>query len=350
MPQSFKNAWRWLVGASAAAMLIASMSPAANAQSETAGLITLCIAKNGKIVGIDVACKSKQLQLTWNIPGPQGPPGEPGSVGPAGPPGEVGPTGATGNIGNQGPQGPTGSPGATGPTGSQGGVGAVGMQGPMGSKGLTGPAGVQGVTGVTGLPGNPGLVKGAKGPVGPKGTPSQPPGDFVTVLSGGTLGTTIGTMAGIQLSPTTGTGTGLLAFPLYMGPGNGASVAGIATPPGAPQASVEVPTPGGNAFNLQVLISPAGVGPGNGGDYIFIVCNEATCDPTVLACDMDQDTPTPLTTCASNSGSGVAVNGPLAFLPGDTLSIQAFNSEMSTNTVDVSWSLDYAINPADVGP
>ena len=47
MPQSFKNAWRWLVGASAAAMLIASISPAANAQ-----VITLCVSEHGKIVGM----------------------------------------------------------------------------------------------------------------------------------------------------------------------------------------------------------------------------------------------------------------------------------------------------------
>jgi hypothetical protein len=45
------------------------------------------------------------------------------------------------------------------------------------------------------------------------------------------------------------------------------------------------------------------------------------------------------------------IGSPLAedYLPGDTLSIQAFKGEaaISTNTVDVRWSLDYAIAPAD---
>jgi hypothetical protein len=31
------------------------------------------------------------------------------------------------------------------------------------------------------------------------------------------------------------------------------------------------------------------------------------------------------------------------FAPGDNFSIQAYNSENSTNTVDVSWSLDFGI-------
>jgi hypothetical protein len=56
MPQSFKNAWRWLVGASAAAMLIASISPAANAQIPDTGIITICVARNGKIIGVDHVC------------------------------------------------------------------------------------------------------------------------------------------------------------------------------------------------------------------------------------------------------------------------------------------------------
>src|SRR5208282_3796234 len=89
MPQSFKNAWRWLVGASAAAMLIATISPAANADS---GIITLCVSRSGRIVGVDIQCKPHQIQLTWNIPGAQGPQGPQGYPGPAGAPGEIGPT------------------------------------------------------------------------------------------------------------------------------------------------------------------------------------------------------------------------------------------------------------------
>ena len=71
MPQSFKNAWRWLVGTSAAAMLIAIISPAASADT---GLITLCIARKGKIVGVDIHCQPHNLQLTGNIPGAAGSP------------------------------------------------------------------------------------------------------------------------------------------------------------------------------------------------------------------------------------------------------------------------------------
>jgi hypothetical protein len=53
------------------------------------------------------------------------------------------------------------------------------------------------------------------------------------------------------------------------------------------------------------------------------------------------------TVCSSALQTGSAQA--LDYLPGDTLSIQAYNSEaaMSVNDVDVRWSLDYAIAPAD---
>jgi hypothetical protein len=38
----------------------------------------------------------------------------------------------------------------------------------------------------------------------------------------------------------------------------------------------------------------------------------------------------------------------LAFLPGDTISLLAYNAEVSTNTVDVSWSLDFALGPDEL--
>ena len=164
MPQSFRNAWRWLVGASAAAMLIASISPAANAQVPDTGIIRVCIAKNGRILGVNQPCNHANFALVWNIPGAQGPQGPQGNVGPAG------------------------APGAVGPTGSQGLVGGVGMTGPMGSMGLTGPAGAQGVTGVTGPTGDmgrPGPV-GPTGMMGPSGVPAGLTGDNVEILSGGT--------------------------------------------------------------------------------------------------------------------------------------------------------------------
>ena len=341
MPQSFKNAWRWLVGASAAAMLIASISPAANAQVPDTGIITICVARNGKIIGVDHVCKNHNFELKWNIPGP---------------------------VGAQGPQGvvgPAGAPGAVGPTGSQGPVGPVGPTGPMGSVGLTGPAGVQGVTGPagpTGDLGHPGPTgpTGAVGPTGPSGVPSFPPGsnDNVEMLTGGTLGGTIGSRALIQLTADSGA-LGMPTTPLYMGPGNGASGEGIFSippaPVAAPQTSVQVPTPGGTAFNMTVSIAPGDSGP-LGSEYTFVLCNEADCDLlTNPFCKVAHDSfPGNDTTVCSSSLSG----GALAedYLPGDTLSIQAYNSEASfvgpaailrPNTVDVRWSLDYAIAPAD---
>jgi len=337
MPQSFRNAWRWLLGASAAAMLIASISPAANAQTPDTGIITVCIGRNGRVLGINHRCKDRNFQLKWNIPGPQGPQGPQGNVGPAG------------------------APGAVGPTGSQGLVGGVGMMGPMGSVGLTGPAGAQGVTGPpgpTGDLGRPGHV-GPTGVMGPSGVPAGLTGDNVEILSGGTLGSTIGSNAGIQLTMDTGA-LGMPTTPIYMGPGNGASGLGITSIPPAPvagpQTSVQVPTPGGTAFNLVVTIGPSDSGA-LGSQYSFVVCNEADCDITMNPfCQVAHDaTPSgnDTTACSSNLQTGSA--RALDYLPGDTLSIQAFNSEATfpggsvippPPILDVRWSLDYAIAPA----
>jgi hypothetical protein len=337
MPQSFRNAWRWLVGASAAAMLIASISPVANAQTADTGIITLCIGRNGGILGVDHRCKDRNFELRWNIPGPQGPQGPQGNVGPAG------------------------APGAVGPTGSQGLVGPVGPSGPIGSVGLTGPAGAQGVTGLTGPTGDVGRP-GPTGPiglVGPSGTPAPFTGDNVEILSGGTLGGTIGGAAQIQLDMTTGS-DGLPTTPIYMGPGNGASGKGIFSIPPAPvagpQTSVQVPTPGGTAFNLTVSITPGDSGP-IGAEYTFILCNEADCDIfTNPFCKVAHDSlpGNDTTVCSSSLSGGILAE---EYLPGDTLSIQAYNSEATTQVVsrngevltpplNVNWSLDYAIAPA----
>ena len=171
-------------------------------------------------------------------------------------------------------------------------------------------------------------------------------------LSGGTLGATIGANAGIQLASISGF-LGAPQFPIYMGPGNGASGQGITSVPpapvAAPQASVQVPTPGGTAFNLWVSIGPGDAGP-LGSDYNFIVCNEADCDITTNPfCKLGNDSfpGTDTTVCSSSTQLGSVRT--LDFLPGDTLSIQAYRSEASivTNTVDVRWSMDYAIAPAD---
>ncbi len=332
MPQTFKNAWRWLVGASAAAILIAIVSPAANAQVPDTGIIKLCVARSGKIVGVNHACPNRNFELIWNIPGQQGPEGLQGNVGPAGAPGAVGPTGAQGLVGPVGPAGP---------------LGALGLTGPAGAQGLTGP------TGPTGNVGHPGPV-GPIGLMGPSGTPAPFTGDNTEILSGGTLGGTIGGAAQIQLTAESGdTPTGSPTFPLYMGPGNGASSASLFTvppdPTANPQTSVEVPTPGGTAFNMTVSITPGDSGP-LGSEYTFILCNEGDCDITTNPfCKVANDSfpGTDTTVCSSSLTVGSALSED--YLPGDTLSIQAFKSEANivTNTVNVNWSLDYAITPAD---
>jgi len=326
MSQSFKYAWRWLMGASAAAMLVASIPAAANAQTDgTPPLITLCVARSGKIVAINLECKPKQIQLTWNIPGPTGAPG------------------------NQGAQGPDGVDGEVGPVGPQGPIGPPGLPGLAGAKGPTGPTGPQGPTGDPGLIGNTG-PQGPQGPVGPPGTPGKDgsDGDHIATLTGGTLGSAVGANisgASIQLDPTTGSG-GFPTFPLYMGPGNGGDKASVS--PNSGQAAVHVPTPGGEAFHLEVFIDADPGGPaGTGGAYRFIVCNEihiaggteTNCDPAVLSCNINNDVNTGRPheqRCSDDSNE-------LEYLPGDTIVVQAYNVENSTNLVDVSWSLDYAL-------
>ena len=143
MPQSFKNAWRWLVGASAAAMLIASISPAANAQQSVpdTGLITVCVGTAGKVDGVNIKCPKRDFQLTWNIPGPTGPTGVQGATGPAGPVGLAGFTGVQGDVGPVGMTGPMGPVGFTGPEGAQG---ITGPAGPTGNVGFAGPTGAVG--------------------------------------------------------------------------------------------------------------------------------------------------------------------------------------------------------------
>jgi hypothetical protein len=324
MSQSFKYAWRWLMGASAAAMLIASIPAAANAQTDgTPPLITLCVAKSGKIVAINLECRPHQIQLTWNIPGPAGAPGNQG---------EQGPDGVTGEVGPVGPQGPIGPPG---------------LPGLAGAKGPTGPTGPQGPTGDPGLIGNTGR-QGDKGPVGNQGTPGTNglDGDHIGMLTGGTLGGTVGAFASIQLTPDTGLG-GSTTFPIYLGPGNGADRGAVSVSSG--QASVQVPTPGGEAFHLQVFISADPGGPaGTGGGYQFTVCNEqhvsgdpeTNCSFSNLSCQIVNDTGPggrPHEQRCSDDSNEVE------FLPGDTIVLQAWNFENSTNTVSVSWSVDYAL-------
>jgi hypothetical protein len=302
MPQSLKYAWRWLMAASAAAMLIATIPAAARAQTNgTPPEITLCVGRDGFVHAVNLQCRPHQIQLTWNIQGPAG---------------------IAGIQGIQGPQGVTGPAGEVGP---QGAVGDVGLQGPAGAQGATGPTGAQGATGSTGPTGDTGAT-GVQGPQGPQGAPGTngingENGDNISTMTGGTLGDQVGGDAEIQLTDDTSAD-----FPLFMGPGNGASVV---------QTSVQVPTPGGLAFDLQVAIDNE---PGTAASYTFVVCNNGVdgdncfISPAGVSCTIANAA----TECADDSDE-------VFFNPGDTLSIEAFASEDDPNTVDVGWSLDYGV-------
>ncbi len=117
-----------------------------------------------------------------------------------------------------------------------------------------------------------------------------------------------------------------------MAPGNGADFV---------QATEQVPTPGGTAFHLQVQLyldgPPPGGGPGGPGDsaaYTFIVCDNQTCDPATagVSCVIRGTD----STCFDDTDT-------VDFLPGDAISIMAYNSAGEPETLNVSWSLDYAL-------
>lgn len=152
MPASFKFAWRWLVGAAAAAILcVAALPSVGHAEN-----IEICINNgNGRIKGINLgqgACTGNTTELDWAAVGPAGPTGMQGVVGDPGLPGTQGPQGAPGlqgppgEQGDAGPQGPQGAIGPTGPTGPAGIMGEEGVRGPTGPTGLTGPSGIPGIS------------------------------------------------------------------------------------------------------------------------------------------------------------------------------------------------------------
>ena len=309
MPQALKHALRWLIGASAAMMFVAGMPASATATEQfTATSITLCINRAGRIQGLNPPCGQRTTALTWNVTGPDGP------AGPAGDQGPRGPKGPQGFIGPQGPVGPTG------------------VDGPQGPQGLTGPTGAQGPTGDQGPIGNTGPI-GPTGPQGPQGDPgldglNGTNGDLTTTLTGGTLGNIVGKDAGIQLDPATGDGvTGNPVFPLFLGPGNGADFV---------QTTVQTPTPGGTLFNLHVALAPGETSGIVGSEYTFEICNENDCT-TGVTCKVHHDLVENTTACRD------AVNS-FAFAPGDTVSLIAWNSEVSTDTVDIGWSAEFSVD------
>lgn len=229
------RALRQLLGAAAATatlvMMIIAMPATARAER-----LSLCIGPFGKILAVAsngkvATCKSRFTLLVWNNPGPTGPQGvvgPTGGEGPMGPSGPVGPVGVNGPPGVKGPTGPQGIPGPPGPVGSEGFNGQDGATGPTGD---TGPAGLTGVTGATGA--------GGRGP-SPTDNLAFPGGDQLAVLTGGTLGVTVGSDDGPS-SPNGETGPvgpvadvdlgGPLDRAISMGPGNGSERAICNTPP-----------------------------------------------------------------------------------------------------------------------
>ena len=114
MPASLKFAWRWIVGATAAAIIGLVALPGVG-QAQT---LSICINNgNGRVRGINVPCLATQTQLSWQITGPTG---AAGPQGPQGLAGLTGPTGPSGIQGNPGIRGLVGLGGATGVGGTNG--------------------------------------------------------------------------------------------------------------------------------------------------------------------------------------------------------------------------------------
>lgn len=330
MRHSEKRGWLWLAGSALVALML-SLPAHANAQT-----ITLCVGSNGRVNGINLAsCPGGTTTVSWQQFGPTGPAGATGPAGPVveGAQGPVGPIGMTGPMGPTGAQGDEGGPGPANLIGGEGGP-----TGPTGPTGAQGPTGAMGATGVTGV-------------VGPSGVNTED----VVMLSGGTLGNHIGTLAGIQAEPTESD---------TIAPGNGAQIQGHL------QAETFVPIPANpntpTAGVLQDFHFAINPGPGGtAGAYNFFVC-DLTTDPTCAVsppgtpiCTITQGLVTPgmngtninacpdpthtsSCTCENDeqSGPGTEVVG---VSPGDSVAIIVTTSDNSgpTNDVNVRFTMNY---------
>lgn len=359
MRHSGKRGWLWLAGSAAVLALMMSLPAHANAQT-----ITLCVTGNGLVKAINQSsCPGNTTAVTWaqvgptGPTGPTGPAGSEGAQGQQGPAGAQGPNGPTGVTGNVGPAGPIGIPGVVGnmgPTGPQGDQGGPGDPNPFGGEGgivgPTGPAGIAGATGPT----------GPTGPTGATGFHGANTEDVV-VLTGGTLGATIGFQAGIQAEPGESD---------TIGSGNGAQIQGHL------QAETFVPIPnnpndptGGVLQDFHFTINPGPGGPGGaGGAYNFFVCDLTTnpscalSPPTPALCTITQDTVTAgengtnATACPdpAHPGSCSCENdeqsGPGTEIfpvnPGDSVAIIVSQADSSapTSNVNVRFSMSYIHN------
>lgn len=271
MRPSFRRTLR--LAAAASSLLLLAIPTAGQAST-----ISMCLNKQGVIEGVNVVCKPKQTQISWDsngLPGPQGPSGPQGPTGPVGPTGTVGPQGATGPAG------------------------ATGIAGPPGPAGDTGPIG----------------DTGALGPAGPDGAN----GTNIQVLTGGTLGSDSGFTLGILPGQ---------VQTVYLGPGNGGSIT---------KGVVDVPLSAGTLSHLLVSVdlntactNPV---PNPPCGYAFVVCVNQTCN-TALTCTITN--PTTTTTVCSDPTDVVTI------ADGDTVSIQAQPSNPGTAAADVTFSIEHA--------
>ena len=206
MRTSFAVSRQRLVAIVAIATLVTGATAYARTNGDM-GTFYGCLSHTGSLYNVALgslpdSCKPGDLDVQWNVTGPQGAQGDTGPTGPQGPQGDTGvagPAGPKGDTGAQGLTGATGPQGPAGATGPQGPAGATGAQGPQGPAGATGPQGPQGATGAQGVQGvqGPAGDTGATGPAGPTGAtgPQGPAGTSVdtTQVLGRTV-TVVGSM------------------------------------------------------------------------------------------------------------------------------------------------------------
>jgi hypothetical protein len=313
MPASFKFAWRWMIGATAAAALsLVALPGVGHAEN-----IEICINSSGLIRGIDLGVGNCNglTEIDWVTVGP------------------TGPTGATGVLGNPGPQGPPGvegTPGAPGPAGAQG---APGPQGPQGAIGPTGPTGAQGPMGFIGVTGPTGET-GPTGPTGPSGTSEND----IDVFTGGSLGT-FGADQGVDLSGN----NSVTANILLLGPGNGSD-------DGADSTDVQVPmSEAGMAQRLFVNVDhDPGTQMNNGipSAFFFFLCDGGTlAAPNTFPaeCALTCAIIGPDTTCSDLTDTQ-------PFAVGDLMGLYAYSNYFLANHANVKWSVTYNRGTTDIIP
>jgi hypothetical protein len=279
MPASFKFAWRWMVGATAATILCVAALPG---------------------VG-----QAENIEIT------------------TGPSGSSGMQGVVGDPGLPGAQGPQGAPGIQGPAGGQGDSGPQGPQGAIGPTGPTGPAGIMGEDGVRG-------PTGLMGTTGPSGTPgiSEP---NISVLTGGSLGT-LGSLNGTDLSGNNSVGSpGTI---LILGPGNGSDSAAPPASSANPEDAEVIMAEAGTAKRLFVNVDNdpgTQMNTGIPSTFFFFLCDgngfPGTCG---LTCFMTG----PDTTCSDLADAQ-------AFAKQDNMSLWAYADYAGANHANVKWSVTY---------